>query len=80
MVAFFTGQHLEILCKNKLLYKQHQDAQTLGQFWPLIVEAYLAEFLEDDKPTPHYKWMKTTSRKQSMKRPEGIEKPICEVP
>lgn len=80
MVAFFTGRRLEILRANKSLYKQHQDAQTLSQFWPLIVEAYLAEFPEDDKPTPHYERMKTTSGKRSMKRPEGIEKPIREVP
>lgn len=79
MVAFFTGRRLEILQKNKPLYKQHQDAQTLAQFWPLVVEEYLAEFPEDDKPTPQYERLKTNSGKKSMKRPEGIEKPIREV-
>jgi len=79
VVVFFTDRRLEILQENKPLYKQHQDAQTLHQFWPLVMDKYLAEFPEDDKPTPQYERMKTTSGKRSMKRPEGIEKPIREV-
>jgi len=44
-----------------------------------VIEEYLVEFPENNKPILQYEQMKTSFDKKSMKRPKSIEKPICEV-
>jgi hypothetical protein len=76
---FFTGKRLALLERLLDTYHEHQADGTVDKFWPNLVDQYLFEFPEDDVQTPAFVHEKTLSGKKSLKRPEGIEKPIREV-
>jgi hypothetical protein len=78
-MLFFTGPRSDLLQSLLVEYHQHQENNTLKEFWPYMVETYLTAFPEDDKPEVPFARGKTASGKKSFKRPEGVDKPIREV-
>jgi hypothetical protein len=78
---FFTGEKREFLLSFLEQHKTHKQAETVEDFWPIIIPAYIAKFPEDDvdsAPTMSIP-PKTKSGKPSKKRASDQPKPLREV-
>jgi hypothetical protein len=77
----FVGERKELLLSFMEQHKGHKEAGTVGDFWHIVIAAYIAKFPEDDvviEPST-YVPPKTKSGKPSKKRAPGQPKPLREV-
>jgi hypothetical protein len=77
----FTGERKTFLLSFVDQYKSHREARTVGDFWPIVISAYIAKFPDDDKVVESSTYLppKTKCGKTSKKRPPGQPKPLREV-
>ncbi|VDB96081.1 unnamed protein product [Peniophora sp. CBMAI 1063] len=76
--GFFDRARLEFLYEWLAQYRFAQDHGTLSEFWERMITAYLVLFPDDDQPEEVFERARTKSGRKSMKRPEGVPKPIRE--
>jgi hypothetical protein len=77
----FTGERKTFLLSFLDQYTSHREARTVGDFWPVVIPAYLTKFPEDDvviEPST-YVPCKTKCGKPSRRRADGQAKPLREV-
>lgn len=77
----FVGKRRDLLLSFMDQHETHQVAGTVGDFWHIVIPAYIAKFPEDNVviESSTYVPPKTKSGKPSKKRAPDQPKPLREV-